>query len=203
MNFHDPGSLIHFAIKHHPIRSKCCPLYPGPWSDLGRKPILLLPFIGHVLSGIVPLLVLYFETWPPTVLYLTNVYQFFGGYTLLSIAMNGYVGDVTTPRYVRQCRQILHADIRWRTYMYSIFSERTTLYAVLSGVGIVFFPLMEFVGGQLYKYTGFYGVFGTSLGFTVAGIAYIVVIPETVTKRRVLARCFQYKRERRQNKNIF
>ena len=64
-----------------------------------------------------------------------------------------------------------------------IFSERTTLYGVLSGVGIVFFPLMEFVGGQLYKYTGFYGVFGTSLGFTVAGIAYIVVIPETVTKR--------------------
>ena len=41
------------------------PLYihPGPWSDLGRKPILILPFIGHVLSGIVPLLVLYYETW--------------------------------------------------------------------------------------------------------------------------------------------
>ena len=70
----------------------------GPWSDLGRKPILVLPFIGHVLPGIVPLLVLYFERWPPTVLYLTGVYQFFGGYTLLSIAMNGYVGDVTTPR---------------------------------------------------------------------------------------------------------
>ena len=68
------------------------------------------------------------------------------------------------------------------------FSERTTLYAVLSGVGIVFFPLMEFVGGQLYKYTGFYGVFGTSLGFTVAGIAYIVIIPETVTRRRDLVR---------------
>ena len=65
------------------------------------------------------------------------------------------------------------------------FSERTTLYAVLQGVGIVFFPLMEFVGGQLYKYTGFYGVFGTSLGFTVAGIAYIVVIPETVTRRNI------------------
>ena len=67
-----------------------------------------------------------------------------------------------------------------------VFSERTTLYGVLSGVGIVFFPLMEFVGGQLYKYTGFYGVFGTSLGFTVAGIAYIVIIPETVTKRQDL-----------------
>ena len=72
------------------------------------------------------------------------------------------------------------------------FSERTTLYAVLSGVGIVFFPLMEFVGGQLYKYTGFYGVFGTSLGFTVAGIAYIVIIPETVTRRRDPVRNVRY-----------
>ena len=76
----------------------CCS--SGPWSDLGRKPILVLPFIGHVFSGVVPLLVLHFERWPPTVLYLTGVYQFFGGYTLLSIAMNGYVGDVTTPRCV-------------------------------------------------------------------------------------------------------
>ena len=63
---------------------------------------------------------------------------------------------------------------------------------MLSGVGIVFFPLMEFVGGQLYKYTGFYGVFGTSLGFTVAGIAYIVIIPETVTRRRDLVRNVRY-----------
>ena len=61
-----------------------------------------MPFIGHVLSGIVPLLVLFYKSWPPTVLYFTNIYQLFGGYTLLSIAMNGYVGDVTTPRYMRQ-----------------------------------------------------------------------------------------------------
>ena len=74
-------------------------MYAGPWSDQGRKPTLLLPFIGHVFSGVVPLLVVYFDSWPPTVLYLTNVYQFFGGYTLLSIAMNGYVADVTTPAY--------------------------------------------------------------------------------------------------------
>ena len=73
-----------------------------------------------------------------------------------------------------------------------LFSERTTLYAVLQGVGVVFFPLMEFVGGQLYKYTGYYGVYGTSLGFTVAGIAYIVMIPETVTRRRDFAGCSQH-----------
>ena len=36
-------------------------LYLGPWSDQGRKPTLLLPFIGHLISGVVPVLVVYFE----------------------------------------------------------------------------------------------------------------------------------------------
>ena len=36
-------------------------LYLGPWSDYGRKPTLLLPFVGHLISGVVPVLVVYFE----------------------------------------------------------------------------------------------------------------------------------------------
>ena len=36
-------------------------LYLGPWSDQGRKPTLLLPFVGHLMSGIFPVLVVYFE----------------------------------------------------------------------------------------------------------------------------------------------
>ncbi len=71
---------------------------PGPWSDQGRKPTLLLPFLGHVISGVIPILLVYFKTWPARVLYATNVYSFFGGYSLLTIAMNGYIGDVTTAR---------------------------------------------------------------------------------------------------------
>ena len=38
------------------------------------------------------------QSWPPAVLYAANLYNFFGGYTLLVIAMNGYVGDVTTAK---------------------------------------------------------------------------------------------------------
>jgi hypothetical protein len=60
----------------------------------------MMPFIGHLISGIVPILVVYFENWPARVLYACNIYYFFGGFTLLSIAMNGYIGDVTTPRSV-------------------------------------------------------------------------------------------------------
>ena len=76
---------------------KFCHLATLP-DQQGRKPTLLLPFVGHLLSGVVPVLVVYFESWPPTVLYAANLYNFFGGYTLLVIAMNGYVGDVTTAK---------------------------------------------------------------------------------------------------------
>ena len=60
--------------------------------------------------------------------------------------------------------------------------------AVLSGLGKAILPLMDFVGGQLYKYGGYYAVYGTSLSFTVIGIFYIILIPESVTRRAVI-RC--------------
>jgi MFS family permease len=62
-------------------------------------------------------------------------------------------------------------------------SERTTIMSILQGVGMVFFPLMEFVGGQLFKYGGYYAVFGSSIGATITGLIYIRFIPETVTQR--------------------
>ena len=54
---------------------------------------------------------------------------------------------------------------------------------MLSGLGKAILPLMDFVGGQLYKYGGYYAVYGTSLTFTVVGLVYIILIPESVTRR--------------------
>ena len=42
-------------------------LYLGPVSDQGRKLLMYIPFSGHLLSGIVPLVFLYFSNWPPQV----------------------------------------------------------------------------------------------------------------------------------------
>ena len=42
-------------------------LYLGPVSDQGRKLLMYIPFSGHLLSGIVPLVFLYFPNWPPQV----------------------------------------------------------------------------------------------------------------------------------------
>jgi hypothetical protein len=39
---------------------------------------------------------------------------------------------------------------------------------------------------QIFKYGGYYAVYGTSLGATIVGIAYIYFIPESVTTRSTL-----------------
>ena len=41
----------------------------------------------------------------------------------------------------------------------------------------------EALGGQIYKYLGYYAVYGTSLAFSLLGIIYIYFVPESVTKR--------------------
>ena len=42
------------------------------------------------------ILFVYFEQWPAQYLWLSNVYVLFGGYSVLQIALYGYIGDVTT-----------------------------------------------------------------------------------------------------------
>merc|ERR1719464_2230925 len=113
------------------------------------------------------ILFVYFEQWPAQYLWLSYVYVLFGGYSVLQIALYGYIGDVTTNK------------------------ERTTLMSVLSGIGMAIFPLAEFLSGQLYqagsqisKEGGYYVVFGTAYGFTILGLIYICFIPETITRRR-------------------
>ena len=53
--------------------------------------------------------------------------------------------------------------------------------SILSGLTFVVFPLAEFASGQIYKYSGYYGVYATSLAATIVGIVYIYFIPESVT----------------------
>ena len=59
---------------------------------------MYIPFLGHIFSGSVPLLMLWFTNWPPQVLWMSYVYGFFGGYSVLQIAMYGYIGDITNQK---------------------------------------------------------------------------------------------------------
>ena len=59
---------------------------------------MFLPFVGHIISGGFSLIFLYFDTWPVQLLWLQNIYILFGGYSVLQIAMMGYIGDVTNDK---------------------------------------------------------------------------------------------------------
>ena len=59
---------------------------------------MFLPFVGHVLSGGFMLIFIYFQTWPAQYLWISNIYYLTGGYTVLSIGMYGYIGDVTNDK---------------------------------------------------------------------------------------------------------
>ena len=135
-------------------------MYLGPLSDRARKPLMLVPFLGHIVSGTLMILNVYFENWDSRFLWLSQSYILFGGYTLLNIAMYGYIGDVTKT------------------------NERTMILSILGALGFVMMPLADFCGGQIYKAGGFAPVYFTSLGFIVLGILYITFIPESVTRRR-------------------
>lgn len=53
--------------------------------------------------------------------------------------------------------------------------------ALISGIGLMIFPLAEVVGGQLYKYGGFYWVYGMSYGSVILAILYLTFcVPETL-----------------------
>ena len=49
-------------------------IFSGPLADRGRKKLMYLPFIGHFISGLVPILVVYFKSAPPQVLLEKNEY---------------------------------------------------------------------------------------------------------------------------------
>ena len=77
-------------------------LFLGPLSDHGRKLLLFLPFVGHLLSGGFMLIFLYFNTWRSQMLWISNIYYLTGGSTVLQIGMYGYIGDVTTAKYLKK-----------------------------------------------------------------------------------------------------
>ena len=57
--------------------------------------------------------------------------------------------------------------------------------AILSGLTILVMPMAEAIGGQIYKYQGYYAVYIASLGFTILGLLYILfIVPESVHNRR-------------------
>eukprot|EP00092_Neocalanus_flemingeri_P016667 GFUD01018030.1.p1 GENE.GFUD01018030.1~~GFUD01018030.1.p1 ORF type:complete len:510 (-),score=61.02 GFUD01018030.1:1014-2492(-) len=127
-------------------------LFIGPWSDKnGRKPVMLLPLMGYIVSTFVWVLNVYYMEWPAKYLLATGVYSFFGGITCLLIGMYSYLADVTSLR------------------------SRTTRIGILDIFLFAGIPTGTFLSAYIYKYLGYYGIFGSVLVLQILCILYIVV----------------------------
>lgn len=67
-------------------------LFLGPWSDKhGRKPLMILPMVGHLLSTLITIMVYYSPTWPAQYLLIAHVpIGLFGSLVTLLMVLNRY-----------------------------------------------------------------------------------------------------------------
>ena len=112
-------------------------LFLGPWSDVnGRKPLLIFPQIGTMLVQSIYVFNAYQTSLPGEFILLASIGSLFGGWTAFLIGVYSYISDVSTGQA--------------RTY-------RIALIDLFTYVG---YPLGTFLSGPLYKYGGYYTVFG-------------------------------------------
>ena len=112
-------------------------LFLGPWSDVnGRKPLMIIPQIGTILAQFMFVINTYLTYLPGEFILLASIGSLFGGWTAFLIGVYSYISDVSTGQA--------------RTY-------RIALIDLFTYVG---YPLGTFLSGPLYKYGGYYTVFG-------------------------------------------
>ena len=128
-------------------------LYGGPISDqIGRKPIILIPILGHAfmaLSGIINYA--FIETLPLEFLYLENISAFFGGLDLYYLGVYSYGTSVTTTEN--------------RAYRISRLDGTETIAMV---IGI-------YVSSIVYETLGFYGNYGFCGGLAIIAVIYLTL----------------------------
>jgi len=144
-------------------------LFVGAWSDArGRKAVLILPFVGNILSFLIYIVNYHwFESIPPQHLLWGSIAGLTGGYICLNIGLYGYVSDVTSPE------------------------NRTTRLSILNGVFSAGYVIGTSLGGKLYKTFGSYYLnFGLSIAFGLVGMLYAIffieesIIPNNQEERR-------------------
>jgi len=123
----------------------------GPWSDRhGRKPVLLVPILGHIIAQFVYIANVYFWSARAEYNLISALYSLFGGTTTLLIGVYSYIADTTTT------------------------DTRTSRVAVLDVAIIGGYTAGNFLSAVVYENWGFYGTFGTTICLLVAVFFFIL-----------------------------
>jgi len=136
-------------------------LFAGSYSDqVGRRPLLAIPFLGNIFSYLCILVNLYWwDELPAEFLLTSGVAGLSGGYVCLNIGLYSYIADTTLP------------------------DKRTCRMSLLNGIFSLGFVLGVQLGAAV---SGYWVVFLLSLGFGCLGLFYtIVVLEESVEKENM------------------
>ena len=112
-------------------------LFLGPWSDMnGRKPLIVFPQIGTMLVQFIYVINTYLTHLTGEYILLASVGSLFGGFTAFLIGIYSYISDASSGR------------------------ARTSRIALVDLFMFLGFPLGTFISGPIFKYGGYYTVFG-------------------------------------------
>jgi len=127
----------------------------GSWSDRnGRKPVLIIPTIGSLISQLVYILNVFYSEVRVEFLLFSNLYSLFGGYTTLMLGMYSYMAMTTSS------------------------STRTSRISVLHVCTSIGYTSGNFLSPFVYRSWGFYGTFGTTLVLLVLSMLFIIIFIE-------------------------
>ena len=132
-------------------------LFIGPWSDKnGRKPVMIIPMIGYILTTLCWLLNIYYMHWPATYLLVMVVFSVFGGMVVFLIGMYSYIADITSVR------------------------ARTARIGILDIFLFAGLPTGTFLSAFVYSSLGYFGIYGIILCLQIIIVLYIsFVITDT------------------------
>ena len=127
-------------------------LFVGAWSDRnGRKPVILGPMLGYIVSNVVWLINVHYWDAPAKYLLASGVYSFFGGFTCLLVGLYSFLADITS------------------------VETRTTRIGLLDLFMFSGVPAGVFLSAYVFQYSGYYGIFITSTAIQTISFLYIAV----------------------------
>ncbi|TRY80252.1 hypothetical protein TCAL_13569, partial [Tigriopus californicus] len=137
-------------------------LFAGGLSDnVGRKPLLIFPIVGLVLTSLLEILNLVFiDTFPIEVFYVEHVHSFFGGMSVYYLGFYGFGTSATNSK------------------------ERTSRLARFDGVEQAGALIGTFLSPILFSAVDYIGCYGIRAGCRILGLVYLLFIVREPLKKK-------------------